>query len=325
MIPRIRIAHLPTPLEPLPRLSALLGGPMISVKRDDQTGLALGGERADAMAGETVDPHANGAQTLVTAGAVQSNHCRQVAALAAKFDLACVVVLSVPEGGQPPVGVNGNLLLDRLFGAQVNYCQRSQRDAALKAAFDQAWADGKRPYLIPVGGSTGVGAAGYVLALEELLAQDAGFDWIVLGSSSAGTQAGLVAGAVKNHWGVRILGISIDEAPAHLQARVAEIASECLDRLGVARQVAPGEVLVNGDYLGAGYGVVGEREREAIRLFARQEGLLLDPVYTGRAAGGMIDLIRKGVFKPNERVLFWHTGGTPALFGEPYAEIMAQM
>lgn len=315
MIPRIRIAHLPTAVEPMLRLARLLHGPRLWVKRDDQTGLATGGNKTRKLEFVLAEAQSYGAQTLVTTGAAQSNHCRQTAALAARFDLRCILVLS-GDAGQP---ADGNLLLDRLFGAQIVWTTRAERDAKLKETFDASWAAGQRPYLIPLGASTATGALGYAFAFDELMKQEIDPDWIIIASASAGTQAGLVLGARRAGWHGKILGISIHHGAAELQAHVASLASEASERFGEKIYVAPAEILVNDNYLGEGYGMLGAAEIEAIRLFAEYEGLLLDPVYTGRAAAGLIDLIRRGFFKEEETILFWHTGGIPALFAQPYA------
>ena len=300
MLPRIQFAHLPTPVESMPRLSANLGGPRVLVKRDDQTGLAMGGNKTRKLEFLLAEAQAHG----------------QTAAAAAHFGLACILVLA----GEPPGSINGNLLLDGLLGAEIVWARGEGRQVVLQRTFDQAWAAGRRPYLIPYGGSNAVGAAAYAYALEELLNQGAAPDWIVFATSSGGTQAGLTAGARRSEYKGRILGISVDEPAKALQSRVAGLASETADRLGMKTVFMPEEILVNDHYLGGGYGVMGAPEREAIQLFARCEGLLLDPVYTGRAAAGLIDLVRQGFFKPGETVLFWHTGGTPALFAPGYSE-----
>ncbi len=320
MIPRVRIAHLPTPIEPLPRLAAALGGVKLWVKRDDLTGLAGGGNKTRKLEYVLAEAQANGARTLVTVGAVQSNHCRQTAALAARFGLGCILVLS-GEKEEPP---SGNLLLDNLFGAETIYCSAEERNQVLKDAFDEAWSAGKRPFLIPLGASTPTGTIGYLTAFEEFLTQGLEVDWIVVASSSAGTQAGLVLGALKSGWKGKVLGISIDHPAAELQQRVAELVDQAAERINLKLHCQPSEILVNDQYLGKGYGIPSPQEIEAIRLFARYEGLLLDPVYTGRAAAAMIDLIRKGFFKPHERILFWHTGGTPALFAERYRALLIE-
>jgi D-cysteine desulfhydrase family pyridoxal phosphate-dependent enzyme len=314
--PRLRIAHLPTPFEELPRLSATLGGPRLLVKRDDQTGLAFGGNKTRKLEFLLAEAQAQDAKTILTTGALQSNHCRQTAAAAARFGFACFLVLV----GTPPQQASGNLLLDQLLGAQVVWvANRQQRDSALRETYEKVEADGGQPYLVPYGGSSPTGALAYAYAIQELLEQGQQPDWIVFPSSSGGTQAGMVSGA--RHFGYRgrVLGISVDEPQDALKMRVAELASETSERLGKRVSFSPDEILVNADYCAAGYGVLTERERRAVQAFARSEGLLLDPVYTGRAAAGLIDLIEKGFFKRGETVLFWHTGGTPGLFADKYA------
>ena len=318
MIPRIRIAHLPTPVESLPRLSTALGGPRLLVKRDDLTGLALGGNKTRKLEFSLAEAQAHGARTLVTTGAAQSNHCRQTAALAARLGLDCILVLS----GDPGEPASGNLLLDGLFGSEIVWTERPQRDETLQAVFKTAWVGGRRPYLIPLGASNAIGALGYAFAFDELIQQAVAVDWIVLASSSGGTQAGLALGARRAGWKGKILGISIDEEAEELQQTIASIASQASERFGERIRFEASEILVNDSYLGKGYGVMGQLEVEAIRLFARMEGLLLDPVYTGRAGAGLIDLIRKGFFTKEDRVLFWHTGGQPALFAERYEPLL---
>jgi len=320
MIPRLLLAQLPTPIEGLPRLSALMGGPNLWVKRDDQTGVAMGGNKVRKLEYVLAEAQANGARTLVTAGGIQSNHCRQTAALAARLGLECILVLS----GEPGENPNGNVLLDQLFGARIVWCKRADRDQVLQQTFESAWTNGKRPFLIPLGASTPTGTLGYYNAFQEFLSQQVEVDWIVVASSSAGTQAGLVLGAKANGWQGKVLGISIDHAEAELQEDVCRLAQEAAGRINLNVKVTPQEVLVNDQFLGGGYAILGEPEAEAIRLFAKHEGLLLDPVYTGRAAAGLIGLIRQGFFGKNERVLFWHTGGTPAIFAEPYSTILGQ-
>lgn len=314
MIPRVRFANLPTPIEAMPRLSAALNGPKLWVKRDDLTGLAFGGNKTRKLELLIAEAQANMARTLVTTGAVQSNHCRQTAAVAARFGLDCILVLT----GDPASRSSGNLLLDRFFGAEIVWCDPAEQESAFQQTFQKAWDDGRRPYLVPYGGSSPVGAAAYALAFDEFLEQGVEVDWIVFATSSGGTQAGLVAGARRASWPGKILGISVAEPAAPIRERVARLAGEVSDRLGKALTFDPAEIHVDDHYLGQGYAAMGAPEREAIELFARQEGLLVDPVYTGRAAAGMIDLIRQGFFQATDRVLFWHTGGTPALFAEPY-------
>lgn len=315
--PRVFLAHLPTPVEPLPRLTALLGGPRLWVKRDDQTGLATGGNKARKLEFLVAEALAQGADTLVTCGAVQSNHARQTAAAAARFGLACTIVLR----GEEPEQVQGNLLLDRILAAQVVWSGGRPLTECLDQVMEELQARGRRPYVIPYGGSNPVGACGYVAAMEELLGQCSReglhFDRIVLASSSGGTQAGLTVAARARGYSGCILGLSVDLQAAPLKTILADLATATADLLGLGHTFAPQEFEVEDGYLGGGYGVVGQTEREAIGVAARTEGLLLDPVYTGRAFGGLMDLIRQGAFASRERVLFWHTGGTAALFAYP--------
>jgi len=314
-IPRLHFAHLPTPIEELPRLSALLGGPQILIKRDDQTGLALGGNKTRKLEFLVAEALAQGADTLVSAGAIQSNHCRQTAAAAAKFGLACTLVLT----GDTPPKITGNLLLDQLFGAQIVFvADRADRDRILAETFQRAQAEGQRPYLVPYGGSSPTGALAYAFAVQEFLAQGIRADWMVFATSSGGTHAGLALGQRLFGYDGKILGISIDEPEAALKTHVAALATAAAQKLGEAHTFSAGDVLASAEFCQPGYGVLTDLEREAVQLFAKSEGILLDPVYTGRAAGGLIQLIRRGYFAKSESVLFWNTGGQPALFSEKY-------
>ena len=315
-ISRLHFAHLPTPIEELPRLSEVLGGPRLLVKRDDQTGLAFGGNKTRKLEFLVAEALEQGARTLVSGGALQSNHCRQTAAAAARFGLDCILVLNGEMPGQP----SANLLLDQLFGAEiVTIADRALRDQTLQNTFDQAAAGGRKPYLVPYGGSSSTGALGYAFAMEEFVEQNMQADWIVFATSSGGTHAGLVLGQRVFGFRGRVLGISIDEPEDWLKAHVSKLAADASEKLGERISFTSEDVLANENYCKAGYGVLTDAEREAVQLFAKYEGLLLDPVYTGRAAAGMIDLIRKGFFKKEETVLFWHTGGQPALFADKYA------
>lgn len=320
-LPRVYIAHLPTPIEYLSRLTSYLGGPRIYVKRDDQTGLAFGGNKTRKLEFLVAEARASGAKTLITTGAVQSNHCRQTAAAAAKFGFKCTLVLA---GGQPE-SITSNYLLDLLLGANVVWTDRSSRDDDLKLTFLELESKDERPYLVPYGGSSPTGAAAYAYAIKELMDQRIQPDWIVFPTSSGGTQAGLVAGARLLGFKGRILGISVDEAADQLKIKIAQLASEVISKLGIQDIFDENEILVNSDYCEPGYGVLTHVETEAIKLFAREEGLLLDPVYTGRAAGGLIDLIRKDYFSPSDTALFWHTGGTPALFAQKYGRTLGKI
>jgi len=314
MKPRLHFAHLPTPVEGLPRLSAALQGPKLLVKRDDQTGLAFGGNKTRKLEYLLADAREQGAQTLISAGAVQSNHCRQTVAAASRFGLDCILLLF----GDPPDPPDGNHLLHHLLGAEVIYTARKEMENKLGEVFQKAQSAGRKPYLIPYGGSNPIGALGYVTAMNELADQDIHPDWIVFPSSSGGTQAGMLVGARLSSFQGKILGISVDEPADVLSEHVAHLAAETASFIGEDFRFKPEDVLVNDEYTGGGYAVMGASEIEAIQLFARKEALLLDPVYTGRAAAGMIDLVRQGTFRSAETVLFWHTGGGPALFASRY-------
>jgi len=316
-LPRFRLAQLPTPIEELKTLSRELGGPDLLIKRDDQTGLALGGNKArklEFLVGQALE---QGADTLVTAGGAQSNHCRQTAAAAAQAGLRCELILN----GQKPDEPNGNLLLDELLGARVHWIERPQRVATLKQLPDQLREQGRKPYVIPVGGSNGVGATGYVLAMmelgEQLRAEKRHVDHVVFGTSSGGTQAGMAVGAKATGFAGRLHGISIDKDDlegAPYETELAQVANETANYIGFDARFAATDFTVVYGYVGGGYGVVGELERAAIRRAASREGIILDPVYAGRAFGALLDLIGKKVFQRGETVLFWHTGGAPALF-----------
>jgi D-cysteine desulfhydrase family pyridoxal phosphate-dependent enzyme len=313
---RISLAQLPTQIEELKSLSRELGGPELLIKRDDQTGLALGGNKTrklEFLVGLALE---QGADTLVTAGAAQSNHCRQTAAAAARAGLRCELLLN----GTKPELPNGNLLLDELLGARIHWVQRSEREAKLSQIPDELRKQGGKPYVIPVGGSNGVGATGYVLAMMELAEQlnrlNQRVDHVVFASSSGGTQAGIVVGARVTGFKGKLHGVRIDkdDEGAIYERELAEIANETAKYIDFDAQFTAKDFNVEYDYLGRGYGVVGDLEREAIRLLASREGIVLDPVYTGRAMGALLALIRKKAFRPDETVLFWHTGGAPALF-----------
>ena len=316
MISKLSFAHLPTRVEALPRLSAILKGPKILVKRDDQTGLAFGGNKTRKLEYLLAEARDQGAETLITAGAVQSNHCRQTVAAAARFGMDCILVLF----GDPPDPPDGNHLLHFLLGAEVIYTTRDQIETKLEEVYLQAQSEGRKPYLIPYGGSNPVGAMGYVYAMLELARQEIHPDWIVFPTSSGGTQAGMMVGSHLSGYTGKILGVSVDEPAEKLCPQVADLATKTAAFMGESWIFSPSDILVNDDYTGGGYAVMGQPEIEAIRLFAKWEALLLDPVYTGRAAAGMIDLIRRGYFEATETVLFWHTGGTPALFAGKYQE-----
>jgi D-cysteine desulfhydrase family pyridoxal phosphate-dependent enzyme len=308
------LAHRPTPLEPLDRLAEWLGGPRLLVKRDDQTGLALGGNKARKLEHLCAEALAQGCDTLVTGGGPQSNHCRMTAAAANRLGLACHLALA----GKAPDTPTGNLLLDHVLGAELHATgarEYYEIEASIEAVADEVRSAGGRPYAIPVGGASVTGALGYVDAARELAGQLSGpVDWIVLADGSGGTHAGLLAGLDGRS---RILGIDVGTRP-DLDDRVPELAEATAAAAG---RHAPGaEIHVDHTRFGAGYGRPTPECLEAIRATARLEGLILDPVYTGKAMAGLIGWIREGRFTDQQSVLFWHTGGAPALFAGSYCD-----
>lgn len=313
--PRQPLGFFPTPTVELSTLSRLLGGPRIFMKRDDLTGLALGGNKTRKLEYLIGDALVQGADTIVTAGAAQSNHCRQTAAAAAGLQLECHLVL----GGEEPREATGNLLLDRLFGCEIHWAGEHRKGEDLPRLIGQLEASGKRPYLIPYGGSNELGALGFVEALKELDGQIDGdsITHIVFASSSGGTHAGLMVGKALLGRSYQIVGINIDKdetGQIPFDEHILSLANRTAERVGLDHVFGKDDVTLDSSYVGDGYGVVGTLERDAISLLAKTEGILLDPVYTGRAMGGLIDMIRTGQLGAEDMVLFWHTGGAPALF-----------
>ncbi len=318
---RIRLAHLPTPLEPMPRLSEHLGGPNLWVKRDDCTGLSTGGNKTRKLEFLMGDAHARGADVVITLGATQSNHARQTAAAAARLGFDCHILLEDRTGyADHEYNYNGNVFLDQLHGATITYCGAdADLNAEAAALADELLAAGRKPYVIPGGGSNEIGALGYVNAALELLTQanDMGLrlDHVVHGTGSTGTQAGLVTGFAGARTGVPVLGIGVRAPREAQEENVFALAQRTAQHVGIGDAIDRGDVVANCDYVGAGYGLPTEGMIEAVTLVARLEGLLLDPVYSGKGMAGLIDLIRDGRFGRDEHVVFVHTGGSVALFG----------
>ena len=307
--PREPLGFYPTPLHPLPRLSAHLGGPRLWIKRDDLTGFALGGNKVRKLEFYLGEARATGADVLLTTGGHQSNHARVTAAAAARAGLGCILVLS---GGEPAT-LTGNLALDRLFGAELRFVRdRAERAPMLAALAEELERQGRRPLVIPLGGSTPLGDLGYVEATREAAAQFATLGIrpaaIVHSSSSGGTQTGLCVGCRAVGLDTRVIGVSADETRADLTRMVAEVVGPLAERVGLPAPPAEG-IEVLDDYAGEGYGIPTPASEEATRLFARLEGIPLDPTYTAKAAAGLIDLVRRGAFRADDVVCFWHTGG----------------
>ena len=323
--PRVHLAHLPTPLEPMDRLSKHLGGPRLWVKRDDCTGLSTGGNKTRKLEFLFGDALAKGADTVITQGATQSNHARQTAAGAAKLGLECHILLEDRTGNNSEAyTLNGNVLLDRLHGATIS---KRPGGADMNAEMETLAAElrdkGKKPYVIPGGGSNPVGALGYANCALELLHQanemDLKIDHIVQATGSAGTQAGFVAGLVALNANVPVLGISVRAPKEKQEQSVFDLAVRSAEYFGAKGVVKREHIVANSDYVGAGYGVPTDGMREAVKLAARFEGILLDPVYTGKGFDGLIDHVKKGFFSKDGNVVFLHTGGSAGLFGYPDA------
>ena len=317
---RVSLGHFPTPLEHLPRLSEHLGGPQVWVKRDDCTGLATGGNKTRKLEFSMADALEQGADTIVTVGAVQSNHVRQTAAAACKLGLACEVLLEhrVVDPSEPYAN-SGNVFLDRIFGANLReYPGGTDFDVAIDAVAREIKARGGKPYIIPGGASNTIGALGYVNCAIELLeqAEELGLriDHLVTATGSAGTQAGLIVGLRAIGSDMPLLGIGVNAAQDAQEDKVYKLACETADFIGKPGIVAREDVIANCNYVGAGYGIPTEGMNEAILMLARLEGLLFDPVYSGKGLAGMIDLIRNSHFDAADNIVFLHTGGSAALF-----------
>ncbi len=324
--PRIHLAHLPTPLEFLPRLSEHLGGPRIFVKRDDCTGLATGGNKTRKLEYSMGEALQQEADTIITVGAVQSNHVRQTAAAACKLGLKCEVLLEHRVGDPSDLYRNsGNVLLDRIFGANLReYEKGTDFDAAMNAVADEVRSAGGTPYIIPGGASNAVGALGYVGCglelLQQFAEQDLQVDRIVTATGSAGTHAGLAVGIRGGGSDMPILGIGVN-APQDVQEdRVYKLALATADLVGAPGVVSREDIVADCNYIGAGYGEPTESMNEAVLMLARMEGLLFDPVYSGKALAGMIDYIRQGRFTGANTIVFLHTGGAAGLFA--YADTL---
>jgi 1-aminocyclopropane-1-carboxylate deaminase/D-cysteine desulfhydrase-like pyridoxal-dependent ACC family enzyme len=312
-LPTIPLAPGPTPVEDLARLRAALGGgPRLLVKRDDAIGFAFGGNKVRKMrlvAGAAV---AEGADTLITCGGVQSNHARVTAAAAARLGMRCILVAN----GSRPERPAANALLNGLLAADVRYVtDRSARAPAMEAAADELRRAGRKPYVIPLGASTPLGAAAFVDAARELFEQIEPPDLIVHATSSGGTQAGLIAGCALAGVKTRILGISADDPAAALDRTIRELLDGLAPLVGVAPASFRNAVVeVDDRFVGAGYGIPTDASREALALAARTEALFLDPTYTAKAMAGLIARVRSREIAERDTVLFWHTGGQVALF-----------
>jgi L-cysteate sulfo-lyase len=324
--PRVALAHLPTRLEFLPRLTEQLGGPEIWVKRDDCTGLATGGNKTRKLEFSMGEALEQGADTIITVGAVQSNHVRQTAAAAARLGMRCEVLLEHRVAKPSDLYLNsGNVLLDRILGAKLReYPKGTDFDAEMDDIAGEVRASGGTPYIIPGGASNPVGALGYVGCAEELLQQceeqDVAFDHVVLASGSAGTHAGMAVGLRASGSDVPILGVGVSIPRDEQEEKVFRLARETADYIDRPGCVAREDIVADCNYIGPGYGEPTAGMNEAVLMLARMEGLLFDPVYSGKALAGMIDYIREGRFTAKQKIVFLHTGGIAGLFA--YADTL---
>ncbi len=322
---RTPLAFLPTPVHELPALRARLGPncPRLLIKRDDQTGLATGGNKTRKLEFVVADALAQGADVLITAGGPQSNHCRQTAAAAAKLGLGSVLVLTGND--QPRDTWNGNLLLDDLLGAEVVWAGDADRDDVMRGIADDLRSKGRVPYVIPVGASVALGSAGYVAAVEEFAAQlEVSGDMpdaIVFASGSAGTHAGILTGVKALGLPIAVEGVADGDDADELRVKITGLIDETITLLGLDLSIDADDLVLHGTYGEPGYAVITAGEVDAMRLLARTEGIVADPVYTGRALRGLFDLIERGRWGADHTVLFWHTGGASGMFGRA-AEII---
>ena len=321
--PKVRLGHLPTPLEPMDRLSEILGGPRLWVKRDDCTGLSSGGNKTRKLEFLMADAQSKGADTIITQGATQSNHARQTTAAAAKLGMECHILLEDRTGSNDNNYIlNGNVLLDRLHGASVS--KRSggtDMNLEMQDFADALIEKGKKPYIIPGGGSNPIGALGYVNCARELTEQASEIglkiDALVHATGSAGTQAGLVTGLAAIQSSIHLLGIGVRAPKDKQEQMVFDLAQKTADYLDTGIEIERDKVRAICDYVGAGYGLPTDGMIKSVKLLAQSEGLLFDPVYSGKGLDGLIDQIKKGYFAGMDNVVFLHTGGSAALFGYP--------
>ena len=322
--PRVKLIHSPTPLEYLENLTQHLDGPDIYIKRDDCTGLAFGGNKSRKLEFLIGDALKNKADVIITAGAVQSNHCRQTAAAATKFGMECIIVAK-PSWSKE---YNGNLFLDELLGAKLVLLEEDNEaldqggKLSMEETIENLMADlktkGKNPYYIPVGGSNSIGSLGYISMTMELIAQanEMGIEIgsMVAASGSGGTQTGMILGADVEKSGIQTVGMAISSDATIVIPKLKDLCNQTSDYYELGLSYDEKDIIFNDNYIGEGYGIPSEEMIEAVNLLARKEGIILDPVYSGKAFAGMVDLIKKGYFDKSKAVVFIHTGGTPALF-----------
>ncbi len=322
-LPRVRFANLPTPIKEMPNLSKKLGGPHIWIKRDDLTGVAFGGNKARKLEYLMGDAIAKKADIIVTGAGFHSNWCTQTAAAARMLGLDIVLVKKGPRDNWEPTEWDGNHLLHELMGAEIKVVRPEKFNSTIEAEMETKRKAGRNPYFIPIGGSVPLGAAGYVNAMLETFNQSSelgvDFDYLIHGTGSGGTQAGLVMGARALNTGTKIIGAAVDwTSKEEQQADVNKIIRDSRDVLNLEVEIPLSDIIVYNEYVGGGYGFISKEKAEAVKVLAETEGILIDPVYTATAMACLIDLCKKKKFKKNDNVLFLHTGGAVALF--PYRE-----
>ncbi len=311
---KISFGFFPTPIQYLDKLSEILNFE-IYIKRDDNTGLATGGNKTRKLEYLIYDAIEKGADTIITTGAQQSNHCRQTAAACASIGMECHLILR----GNEPEKFQGNLLLSKLLGAKIHYTKDNKKEVDFKPVINNLKSEGKRPYVIPYGGSNIIGALGFVNAVRELKKQlenmEKKMDYIFFASSSGGTQAGLTLGIEIFKMKSKLMPINIDKEETYglkLEELVLKLVNQGKDLFKIKKRFTLKDTFVINNYNNNPYGVYTKNENNAINLLAKTQGILLDPVYTGRAFYGMVDYLK--FLNPESNVLFWHTGGIPALF-----------
>jgi L-cysteate sulfo-lyase len=325
-LPRVRLARLPTPMEPLRRLAAVLGLSSLWAKRDDCTGLGVGGNKIRKLEFDLAAALAEGADCVVCGGVVQSNTARQAAAACAKLGLECHLGIMHGRLARTERGYDdtGNILLDRLFGAVIHDIPWDEdRNRRLREIVAGLKAAGRRPYLVPYGASDALGAMGYVVAAQEIVRDRPDVAWIVHASGSAGTQAGLVAGLLALAHPARVIGVDVDAQPERVRRDVCRVGREVAALLGIEDRWRDEHVEIAAEWSAGAYGVADETTEEAIRLAARTEAFALDPVYAGKGMAGLIGLARQGRFSMGDVVVWIHTGGLPGVFA--YPETMARL
>ncbi|MBU9720606.1 MULTISPECIES: D-cysteine desulfhydrase [Bacillaceae] len=318
--PRNKYSTLPTPIEKASNLSKNMGGPNIFIKRDDLLGLAEGGNKTRKLEFLIADAQAKGADTIITAGGIQSNHCRLTLAACIKENLKCILILEENKDDLYHTKNNGNFLLYHLINPESVKIVKNGTDVyeEMERVANQVKSEGGSPYVIPVGGSNVIGATGYVACAQEIIQQskdiDVQFDYVICASGSAGMQAGLLTGFLGENSSTKVIGINVSRGKVEQEENVLDLTRATAKHLSFIDKISKDNVRCFDSYVGPGYALPTKGMKEAVRLLANTEGILLDPVYTGKTMAGLINLIRQGFFNDEDNILFLHSGGTPALY-----------